>query len=144
MFHRIGYEVRFIEDPYFPRDLLVIAKPFNEIPQWQHEEDRTIDQCLEHLNQVKQKLDTISQKNRIGVLGTTVIAAFVDSVLGVKNDFFVEENTSRIGSQFRGKRVIHPSSLDQKDCLILPYGASNPKIKDRFTKEYQLTHFEFV
>ena len=144
MFHRIGYDVRFIENSYFPRDLLVIAKPFNEISQRQDEDDRTIYQCLEHLNQVKQKLDTLSQQHQIGVLGTTVTAAFVDSVLGDKNDFFAEENTSRIGSQFRGKRVIHPSSLDQKDCLILPYGASNSGISERFSRNYQLTRFEMI
>ena len=93
---------------------------------------------------MKQKLDTISQKNRIEVLGTIVIVAFVDSVLGVKNGFFVGENTSRVGSPFRQKRVIHPSSLYPEVGLILPYYASNQKIKDRFTKEYQLTYFELV
>jgi len=144
MFHRIGYEVQFIENPYFPRDLLVIAKQFNEIPQWQYEDDQSIYQCLEHLNQVKQKINTLSQQHRIGVLGTTMTAAFVDSVLGDKNVFFVDENTSRIGSQFRGKRVLHPSSLDPDVSLILPYGASNQKIKSRFTEEYQLTQFELV
>ena len=80
------------------------------------------------------------------VLGTTTIAAFVDSVLGDRIQFFVDENINNEdgGARFRGKRVVSPVSLDKSAHIILPYGVANQGIKKRFCRDYHLNSFELI
>jgi len=82
-------------------------------------------------------LKNLSTNSRVGVLGTTVNASFVDSVLGKKLAFFTDENNYRSKPIFRNKKVLHPRLLDDSDLLVIPYGKSSRAIEERFKSQYK-------
>ncbi len=137
-----GFDCTFIENDCFPRDVVVISKLTDRHRASPPKEDLNIYQIIQYLREQKEKLEAISDESNIGVLGTTVTAAFVDGILGDKNLFFVDENVNRTESSFRGKKVVHPKSMDRSEKLILPYGPSNKSIKERFLSEFNLNNFE--
>ena len=132
-----GFEFSPLETKWFPREIAGIARLISGDGHVGYIEDSQIYQCVEYLNSMVTKLNKISNNSRIGVLGTAVNAAFVDSVLGEKVVFFADENDNRVGSKFRNKEVLHPQSLDHSDLLIIPYGRSSQQIKERFQNEYK-------
>ena len=77
------------------------------------------------------------KEENYAVLGTTVNAAFVDEIIGEKIDFFIDENDGKGKRIFRKKRVVNPRELDAKTKIILPYGESGIKIKERFENNYK-------
>lgn len=137
--HSEGLDFYSLDNDWCPRDIVVIAKKGsldnNNI------EDKGIYQCIMDLNEKRAILNSISHDKSLCVLGTTISAAFVESVLRDRIQYFVDENVSRLRYNFRGKKVIHPRSMDKSDSLIIPYGPSNKGIKQRFSKNYNLKQF---
>ena len=132
-----GLELSLVDNRWFPREIVGIARRHSYDADRDYSQDAHIEQCLKYLDTIAMKLDDLSADSRIGVLGTTANAAFVDSRLGEKLDFFVDENHSRVGTRFRDKEVLHPRSLDDSDLLIVPYGESSRRIKRRLEDEYR-------
>ena len=137
-----GFDCTFIENDWFPRDMMVISNLADQRSTSSFEEDLSIYKIIKHLRGQKERLETISEKSDLSVLGTTVTAAFVDSILGDKNLFFVDENVNRMNKLFRGKKVVYPKSMDTSVKLILSYGSSNKSIRKRFSNEFNLNNFE--
>lgn len=132
-----GFEFSSLDNNWFPREVVGIAKLASHRATIRHIKDLQIYECIRYLNDTAARLNEILNSSPIGVLGTTVNAAFVDEVLGNKVTFFADENCSRVGSVFRNKKVLHPQSLADSDLLIIPYGESCQPIKERFEKEYR-------
>ncbi|MCP4265451.1 MAG: class I SAM-dependent methyltransferase [Candidatus Brocadiaceae bacterium] len=132
-----GFDFSLIKNNWFPRELIGISKNVSQNVIVNYTEDLQIFQNIEYLSYLTKKLRKISGNARIGVLGTTVNAAFADSILGDKINFITDENYNRTESQFRGKEVLHPSSLASSDLVIIPYGEPNQQIKERFEKRYK-------
>jgi len=136
-----GFDFSILDNDWFPRDIAAVARPRAGHDAVSFGEDVSIHGCIEALREKKAKLKAMPDGTEFGVLGTTIAAAFVDSILGDRVLFFADENSNSPGRTFRGKKVLHPSSMDKTDCLIIPYGASNEAITERFTRVYGLTHF---
>lgn len=100
-------------------------------------EDSQIYCCVEYLDDIAGELNEIPEVSRIEILGTTINAAFINSVLDNKVDFFVDENLDKVDSLFYNKKVIHPDSLDESDITVIPYGETGHKINERFTNKYR-------
>lgn len=132
-----GFEFSSLDTEWFPREIVGIAKPTSHNAHVGYIEDLQIYQCVEYLDRTATRLNEISSSSRIGVLGTTGSAAFVDSVLGERVAFFADENCNRVGSKFRNKEVLHPRSLNDSDLLIIPYGELGQRIKERLEKGYR-------
>ncbi len=141
---KAGFNFTLLENNWFPRDILGIAKLTGDEQSGHFEEDLNIYQTVDHLNEIKKKLQLIANRTRLCVLGTTATAAFVDSILGDRIHCFVDENMLHMEAHFRGKRVIHPRSLNGSCCLILPYGSANKAIKKRFSDAYNLKDFQLI
>lgn len=141
---KTGFNFILLENDWFPRDMAGIAKLAGKKQSCRFKEDLNIYQSINHLNEIREKLQFIANGSPLCVLGTTAAAAFVDSTLGNRIHCFVDENTNRTATHFRGKKVIHPRSLDESYCLILPYGSANKAIKQRFSKVYHLKDFQLI
>ena len=139
-----GYESDFIDYEWFPRDLLVFAKPNPMVREQAFREDVSVYQSIQVLHENRDKLNNLSKNYDLAVLGTTVTATFVDSILAQKNKFFVDENMDSTHGTFRGKSVIHPNSMDKSVHLVLPYGRSNIGIKKMFMMQYELEKFILI
>ena len=93
---------------------------------------------------MRQTLTSSSFPDKCAVLGTTIAASFVDSVLELRNLFFVDENPACCEMQFRNKQVVHPSRIEKNIHLIIPYGTSNSGISERFRRDFQLNQFQMI
>ncbi len=143
--HKAGFDMVLLPNEHFPRDIVAIAQATSSNKTSQIKKDTSIYRTMKYLDRVKRQLLTISQPKTC-VLGTTTTAAFVESVLGNRIEFFVDENmkSKNESRRFRGKPVINPALLDSSVHLILPYGPANGSIKKRFSREYQLKSFKLI
>lgn len=132
-----GFGFSLVENDWFPREIVGIAKRATRASDQVQVEDLEIYRCIRHIDEVVRNLNDISTASRIAVLGTTVNAAFVDSILGEQLDYFADENPNRVGTKFRRKDVCHPSSLVESDSLIIPYEEMSHSIKERFSRRYK-------
>ena len=136
--YRFGYRAEIVKNDYFPRELLVIAQKDESVDLSSYKENNLFEDNIEIINCVKEKLENINDQN-LTVLGTTVNAAFVDEIMGECIQFFADENPSKVGDVFRGKDVISPHDLKANNHILLPYGKSGLKIKERFANLYEGT-----
>lgn len=135
---KFGFKANVIKNDYFPRELLVTAQKDESVVINNTQVDYLFEENIEKINSIKEELKNINKKN-ITVLGTTVNAAFVDEILGEQILFFVDENPSKSGKLFRGKKIKHPKDLNYSNYTILPYGGLGKIIKERFQKLYKGT-----
>ena len=135
---KFGYTSKVISNDYFPRELLIAAQKNKSMGLLNYEDDSLFERSIDELNKIKLQLQAIDHPN-MTILGTTVNAAFIDEILDSKIQFFVDENPSIIGKNFREKKVLHPKDLGSEQLTILPYGKSNLSIRNRFQKLYDGT-----
>ena len=124
-----------VQSDWFPREIIAIATKSDE--------------CLKFVTGTQQHLPNIEffegvgiklnelHGDHFGVLGTTINAAFINSFLGDRLDFFVDENYTDYRESFHGKVVMHPRNLSDNDMVIIPYGESGGEIKGRFEQRYK-------
>jgi len=128
-----NYSVSVINQDLFPRELMIICDQNTEYHEG-FEPDFIFEACLDDLECIRKKINKMS-KLELSVLGTTINAAYVFTILGEKVKFFVDENVSDLSTKFLGKNVLHPSQLKDEDITILPY-QNNYEIKSRFETLY--------
>lgn len=132
----MGFLPQFLDNDYFQRDILVIASPGGSESYGCTVLDDHLSVGLSRLAEVAESLEKLVISEAIGVLGTTIDAAFVDHCLDSHVAFFVDENPRKVGSTFHGKPVVHPRSIGEKDAVVIPMGATGETIRDRFSKQY--------
>lgn len=134
--HYMGFELQILDNEYFPRDILAITLPVKRERDVSFISDKHFNHCLSRLAKMTEKFDQIPTSGVIGVLGTTIDAAFADHCLGARVSFFVDENPKKAGTIFHGKPVLHPNKLTDNHHTILPYGKSGLMIERRFKRLY--------
>ena len=133
---KFGFRSNVIINNYFPSELLIAAQ-FNEVSDLSRfEKDNTFKKNINKLNIVKKNLENLDDREYT-VLGTTVNAAFVDEIIGNKIKYFVDEDRSKVGNIFRGKKIIDPRDLKAKYQTLLPFGNMSENIHERFIKKYK-------
>lgn len=132
----MGFQTRFPDNDHFPRDILVIASPGVAESYWNAASDDHLSAGLSRLAEVAERLKKLVVHEAVGVLGTTIDAAFVDQCLHSRVAFFVDENPGKVGKTFHGKPVIHPRSIGEKDVVVIPMGAAGEAIRARFSGQY--------
>jgi SAM-dependent methyltransferase len=137
LFGHMGFTTLFLDNPYFPRDILVAASPGTKKTAAAFSEDFHLNTCLSRLAEMTERLDQFAASGVMGVLGTTIDAAFADHCLGAQALFFVDENPKKVGTSFHGKPVLHPQSIKEKDVVVIPMGATGEAIRERFSTQYK-------
>ncbi len=135
IFGRLGFDAVVLDDRYFPRDALMIASP-SEKRAVEAPSDEPLRACLSRIAELADGLAALIGE-RIGVLGTTIEASFVNNCLGERLLFFVDENPKKVGKEFQGKIVIHPASVDKSDHIIIPMGRAGEAIRERLSRRYE-------
>jgi SAM-dependent methyltransferase len=136
IYRHFGFEFSQYKSDWFPRELIGVGH-LSAKSHVSYKKDEYIREALQYLRGVSDHLRHMKSKGRIGILGTTASAAFVDSVLRDRAAFFVDENKNRTGTALRLKEVLHPSQLGETDVVIIPFGSSAEEIRKRFAKEYK-------
>ena len=135
IFGSYGFTLCKKDNSWFPRDLLAVAKT-DSSDELILRKDRTIYECVDYLECVKEKLNQLKHSGNIAILGTTIEAAFASSVLGSVVKCYVDENPNKVGTLFNGLRVIHPRKLTDDDTVVLPYGPTAGNMKEKFETHY--------
>lgn len=128
----------------FPRNNVVFARQSGTSPV-QANEPGFLDRAIDYLDTAKAKALAAEQNHRasgrggrLTVLGGTVNASWAADTLGRRIDCFVDENPNRVGRMLRGLPIRHPSDLDDKDLVLLPYGATAEPIRQRLSQRYRM------
>lgn len=132
-----GFSVNPVATGQFPRDVLGMARLGGNEGQQKRGSDGSLREALDYLYYCIQELSALKGKGAYCVLGTTIAAAAVNSVIKDKVDFFVDENPEKQGGEFQDKPVLSPLSLDDDSTLIIPYGDSARPILQRFEENYK-------
>ena len=133
---RFGFSFSSLETEWFPREIVGAAR-LGAATEPRLREGGQLHRYIEALDKKAAQLQALVDAPAVGVLGTTGAAAFVDSVCGDNVAYFVDENSSRVGTRFRNKLVSHPQTLQDSDVIVIPYGASGRRVRDRFIHQYR-------
>ena len=134
IFQDFGFVFNSLEDDRFGKDIIGIVKRSKDGVEKEMREDDTLQNCIHKLHDTAERLDQIDTRGPVGVLGTTVNAAYVDEYMNDQICFFSDENPEKVGIEFRGKHVIHPNSVDSSATVIIPYGNNSRNIEMRMRK----------
>lgn len=137
---RMGFKPCPLENDCFPRDILVTASQRNHQGCCVDEADTHFETGLAYLAGLAEGLNALEISGSMGVLGTTIDAAFSEYCLGNRASFFVDENPGKTGAFFHGKPVLHPRSLQERDVVVIPMGKSGEIIRQRFSRHYSGTY----
>lgn len=80
-----------------------------------------------HIQVLEQSLETYSaltkEKSKIGIFGTSIAGTWLAETSKTINDFFVDEDQNRVGSEYLGKAILHPSQVSQDSIVFMPLPA---------------------
>ena len=134
--HHNGFAFEEVESPWFPRDVLGLARIPPQLPPVWSRREPTIVECLDYLESMARSLRDLTG-NDLAVLGTTIEAAFAASILEERIARFVDENPAKVGTPFHGRSVVHPTDLADGDVVVIPYGTTANAIATKFRSRYR-------
>ncbi len=137
---RMAFKAQFLDADCFPRDILAIASRGASAAQVAATMQDDLHGGVERIAELVRRLEELASETTVGVLGTTIDAAFVDQCLGARVAFFVDENPGKVGKTFHGKRIMHPRSVRTADLVLIPMGASGDAIGARLRTIYRGTY----
>lgn len=136
IFRRMGFQAQFLDADCFPRDILAIAARGAAAEPVAATMQDDLRGGVQRIADLARRLEELASSAKVGVLGTTIDAAFVDQCLGPRVAFFVDENPRKVGTTFHGKPVVHPRSVATRDRVVIPMGAAGEAVRNRFAKQY--------
>ena len=131
-----GFEFKLQGTAWFPREIVGFARHTQSESKSPYQTENQVAASLLTLEQTARFLREIDDDGEMTVLGTTINAAFVDSLLNGRITYFSDENAAKVGTRFRDKEVAHPSAVPSSDLMIIPYGEGAPRIAERFGRLY--------
>lgn len=136
IFRCMGFDSMPLVNNFFPRDVLTVARKNQQLPNPVYEKDDCIYKSIRQIQDMAERLSGLPSYPSIGILGTTIEAAFAKHCLGDRVSFFIEENPHKIGLSFHGKDVRHPGTITDDEVVVIPMGISSESIKERFSNQY--------
>lgn len=122
---RAGYTVLWAATDWVPKELSLVAckaaSQTEEMMRTQVEPDpfNATKQMVEWLKETVNQARECAAKCSFGIFGTSIAATWLFSEVGEVVGFFVDEDPSRIGKTFMGRKVYHPSEIPVKSCVFL-------------------------
>ena len=128
-----GFIATQLEETPFKRDLLFTAR----------RGDRKAEKLAPALGLILRALTALAEQVRsfkpgasIYLFGSTIEAAFVQSLIADRVLGFVDENSARVGSKFHRKPVLHPSALKPADQCLVALGPVSKSLSERLSRDY--------
>lgn len=130
---RAGFRVETPRVSWFPRDALIVARHGEPVASAAEAEEDALPSALAEIERLAAALAAFAEAGPLGVLGTTIEAAFADSRATEAVAFFVDENPARAGTTFRGKPVVAPQDVRRHATVLVPMGANASAIAARLS-----------
>jgi SAM-dependent methyltransferase len=126
---RAGYEIRSIRTDWVVKEISAVATVSAAAksraviaPQ---EELAAAVKAVDFLGRVRDKAAELRARSEIfGVFGTSIGATWLHSELEGRIDFYVDEDSSRIGKAHLGVRILSPDQVPPKSSVFMPLAAS--------------------
>jgi SAM-dependent methyltransferase len=132
---RLGFAVESVQTAWFPRDVLVLARPDPAAHATTPPADNAMDDAADALRRMADALARFPAAEQTGVLGTTIDASFAASMLGSRVTFFVDENPEKIGRTFRGLPIIAPRTVSASAAVAVPLGPAGERVSARLAQK---------
>jgi SAM-dependent methyltransferase len=110
---RAGFNVNFVETTWVSKELSIVARhlppnplsePAQPVPPLSYILDWLMS-VIEHAQAVA------NQSKNFGIFGTSIASTWLFNEIGCSVNFFVDEDTNRIGRHYLGLPVLHPSEV---------------------------------
>lgn len=124
-----GYEIKLITEDWVLRELTIIAcissKSENTFVNdfvVNETDGNYVVRCIDWLLEMKKMANTLSRNDHFGIFGTSIAGTWLFSELertSVK--FFIDEDLSRVGQNYYGCNVYHPSGVADSSTVFMPF-----------------------
>ncbi len=125
-----GFEVFALSTAAVPRELTVLARPAANPPSPAKAQSTgaAVDACAVWLGAVLETAREVEKEGNLGIFGTGIAANWLIAEMDDHIAFFVDEDTTRAGTVYRGRPVHHPDEApaDGHVFVALPPAVANP------------------
>jgi 2-polyprenyl-3-methyl-5-hydroxy-6-metoxy-1,4-benzoquinol methylase len=128
VFDKSGYAPQVISDKIIDKEISALAEPFHsqlasyetsvqDITRVQN----TIQEQIKWLGDLKQTAIEISARDaHFAIFGTSISGTWLASIIDENVDFFVDEDTARIGRTHMGRPVLSPDQIPEGTEVYVP------------------------
>lgn len=110
-----GFEVLVVAENWLPKEITVIARAAEAAPLPQAPDPEPIlafvADSVQWLTAVRKQAREDSTAGHFGLFGTSIAATWLGGELGPLVEFFVDEDTSRIGKRHQGRPILSPAQV---------------------------------
>lgn len=131
-----GFAIGSVSTEWVPRELSLVARASaGSITSTPDEHPHQVLAGLEWLQQTYQQVSQIETAGPFGIFGTSIAATCLESQIGNKAAFFVDEDPARIGKEHLGKPIVAPSEIPEDSAIYiaLPHPLAG-RIAERLNK----------
>lgn len=140
LFRIMGFEPTQVVQAVFPRDVAMTATQAPPREEATRTNVNELSSAITRIGDLADSVAALPSGGRLAVLGTTIEAAFVESLMPSRVEYFVDENPSKIESGFHGKTVASPDSVKAGDLVVVPMGDAGAGICRRLRERYLGTY----
>jgi len=139
-----GYEIIFASSECISKELTLIAKIGKqniESKLLNHNLKNILNNRVDWLIELKNSATEIAKDNLFGIFGTSIAGTWLWSELENKVDFFVDEDSSRVGKKYKNCPIYLPNDIPENShvSIALPPVVAN-SIKNRIKKSNAIFH----
>ncbi len=121
-----GFEILIAADDYVSKELTFLIRKsknrsFNDKLLQQHSSYEKVRQSLVWLKKTTMKALSVSEQGNLGLFGTSIAGAWLGGELGQVVKFFVDEDPSRIGNKFMGRKIYHLDDVLPDSYIFLAF-----------------------
>lgn len=125
-----------ISTDWVSKEISVLASPYESVSMNAKTQGYGIKKGLEWMKTLLDKAKNIQANSKsFGIFGSSIAATWTSTNLPHLPDFFVDEDTVRIGKTHLGKKIIHPDSIPDGSDIFL---ALQPNVQHYILKRYAL------
>lgn len=112
MVYSAGFNVVDVSTEWVPRELSLVATATGraEVRQPDSDPQRLLD-GLDWLQQSYEQVEALNAAGPFGIFGTSIAATCLESQIGNKAAFFVDEDPARVGKEHLGKPIVAPADI---------------------------------
>lgn len=118
---RAGFELAEVSTEWVPRELSLVAKPATSSVNNSKLDanPQAILQGLDWLESTYAQVLKLATAGPFGIFGTSIAATCLESQVGNKAAFFVDEDSSRIGKKHLGKPILAPADIETGSAVYV-------------------------
>lgn len=133
-----GYDIITHSDTWVARELSILIKPKASTSintNTYHQSSASIypQKSLEWLHEILSNIKSFPKDKPRGIWGTAIAATWLYSLLEKNVDFFVDEDTTRVGQEHLGKPIYSPEMIPAGSNVFI---ALTPEIADKIVNRW--------